>query len=555
MSDRLIYVLLVDDDTIYRLGLAQLLNGTEGWQVIGEKSNANVLDEPLGYAPDLIIFDPTQEDWQLCQSLKDTYPQSPILLLTNRILLDQDCLAAQKAGAKGYCPKRILVADLILILQRVANQESYWSGISTTLVSQVEPRQPHWLIQLGQSGINEIHNSLNQVQRQLNQSQVSALDWLYWRGRKRELMAASWLVRRLVPVDVPPGNNADVLEYTTAEIEYPILTAADELPTLTKSRSLGTSVILDRTLAKLQLPLINSTAIPLEIDVLKAPRKKELLYIVFAQVQTLLDELRFLEINYSELLARKNQIAQDIWRKSSQKFLGVFYTEQTTKTQDEIDKIILEESRNINQDILKKIPFLLELFAYLLYEKKLIIDNIDYPTESPESLDRAGIILENLIIQVANAVVAMVLNNYSDTEAIKALLYDKTFISSREIAKFRNDLSWKYRSEKYWEEPQLIFESRHRLFAINNSKVELAFVYAPRQNELQRLGGWRWFVTIALETRDAISPQLQAVFGWLGAGVVYVLTQVIGRGIGLIGRGIIQGVGSTWQDVRYGKKK
>ena len=195
------------------------------------------------------------------------------------------------------------------------------------------------------------------------------------------------------------------------------------------------------------------------------------------------------------------------------------------------------------------------MFAYLLYEKKLIIDNIDYPTESPESLDRAGIILENFIIQVANAIVAMVLNNYSDTEAIKALLYDKTFISSREIAKFRNDLSWKYRSEKYWEEPQLIFESRHRLFAINNSKVELAFVYAPRQNELQRLGGWRWFVTIALETRDAISPQLQAVFGWLGAGVVYVLTQVIGRGIGVIGRGIIQGVGSTWQDVRYGKKK
>jgi hypothetical protein len=154
-------------------------------------------------------------------------------------------------------------------------------------------------------------------------------------------MAASWLVRRLVPVDVPPGNNANVLEYTTAEIDYPILTAADELPTLTKSRSLGTSVILDRTLAKLQLPLTNSTAIPLEIDVLKAPRKKELLYIVFAQVQTLLDELRFLEINYSELLARKNQIAQDIWRKSSQKFLGVFYTEQTTKTQDEIDKIHL----------------------------------------------------------------------------------------------------------------------------------------------------------------------------------------------------------------------
>ncbi|MEG4329441.1 DUF3685 domain-containing protein, partial [Microcoleus sp. herbarium5] len=37
------------------------------------------------------------------------------------------------------------------------------------------------------------------------------------------------------------------------------------------------------------------------------------------------------------------------------------------------------------------------------------------------------------------------------------------------------------------------------------------------------------------------------------AGVVYVLTQVIGRGIGLIGRGIIQGIGNSLQDSKFGK--
>jgi hypothetical protein len=69
------------------------------------------------------------------------------------------------------------------------------------------------------------------------------------------------------------------------------------------------------------------------------------------------------------------------------------------------------------------------------------------------------------------------------------------------------------------------------------------------------LTGWRWLVTIILETRDALSPQIRAIFSWLGQGVVYILTQVIGRGIGLIGKGIIQGVGGTWQDVRYGKNR
>lgn len=36
----------------------------------------------------------------------------------------------------------------------------------------------------------------------------------------------------------------------------------------------------------------------------------------------------------------------------------------------------------------------------------------------------------------------------------------------------------------------------------------------------------------------------------MGSSIVYVLTDVIGRGIGLIGRGILRGVGSAWRDPR-----
>lgn len=32
---------------------------------------------------------------------------------------------------------------------------------------------------------------------------------------------------------------------------------------------------------------------------------------------------------------------------------------------------------------------------------------------------------------------------------------------------------------------------------------------------------------------------------WVGKGVVYLLTQVIGRGLGLIGQGILQGIGQS----------
>ncbi|MFN5161930.1 MAG: DUF3685 domain-containing protein, partial [Cyanobacteriota bacterium] len=52
-------------------------------------------------------------------------------------------------------------------------------------------------------------------------------------------------------------------------------------------------------------------------------------------------------------------------------------------------------------------------------------------------------------------------------------------------------------------------------------------------------------VTLALETRDALAPQLQNLIRGLGDLVVVVLTQVVGRAIGLVGRGIAQGMGRS----------
>jgi DNA-binding NarL/FixJ family response regulator len=557
VSDRLINLLLIDDDPIYRLGLAQLLNTTPSLGVLGEKNWSQALSQPAAVSPDLIILDLSPANFAFAASLGEIYPQVPLLLYTARLLGDMDCLNAQALGVRGYCLKGMPLEDLLIIIRRVAQGETYWTNLSNTLVKANQPqvRREHWLIQLAQAGINQINQNLGQIQGQLRQPSLSPFDWWYWKGRKRELQAAAWLVRQLVPVEIPPPEPETVVEMQEVALEYPSLNLVGELPRLSQARPLGTALVFERILAKLSNNLFNNTAFPLEIDILKTPRKKELLYIVFEQVRSQLDELRFLEINSQELLARKRQIAEEVWEKSSQKFLGIFYPEKNLATQGEIDRIILEEISIINQDILKKIPFVFEIFAYFLYDQKLVIDNVEYDVSAPESLNHAETLLENLIIQIANAVVSLILNNYSDTEQIKLLLYSKDFISSRQIAKFRNDLAWKYRRKKYWQEPQNIFESSYSLLRIDSSKIEQVVIYSPRQHELEKLTDWRWLVTIILETRDALSPQVRAIFSWLGQGVVYILTQVVGRGIGLIGKGIIQGVGGTWQDVRYGKNR
>ena len=67
----------------------------------------------------------------------------------------------------------------------------------------------------------------------------------------------------------------------------------------------------------------------------------------------------------------------------------------------------------------------------------------------------------------------------------------------------------------------------------------------PRDAELRRLGWPQQLVTLLLEARDALAPQVQALLRRLGDLLVVVLTLVIGRAIGLVGRGILQGMGRS----------
>jgi hypothetical protein len=67
----------------------------------------------------------------------------------------------------------------------------------------------------------------------------------------------------------------------------------------------------------------------------------------------------------------------------------------------------------------------------------------------------------------------------------------------------------------------------------------------PRDAELRDLGWVQQLVTLSLETRDALAPQLQSLIKGLGDLFVVLLTQVVGRSIGLVGRGIRQGMGRS----------
>ncbi len=552
----------------------------------------------------------------VCRELKSLYPNLPLLLLGGP--LTPDLLAqVQAAGANGYCPKGRDISLTIEAIRAVASGGTYWPAdtaansqieLNSTAVQTVEnsaasaektadstivdtPVHQKFLAYLYRSGICEIDAALAVVKADLEEVRAadptdlpSILDGIVLSGHRRELLAARWIVSQLLPERRKKEEgrrkkeegrekrvlNGSELKVPNSQISAEFLAVATNWP-----KSLFNSVA-----AKLQFDLVNLTGVPLEIDILRSPKKLELLNSILRKLQDLLKELRLAQVQPTQLSEKMPAILRDLWEATIIDFFGRYYTVYTGETPVfdrsqtslklaenqgqsaanlfavtgvEVVPVLLADEKAVAAEILDKIPMTVEFLAHLLFETPLTVDNISCQPGSPQAMQRAEALLENLAIQVASGVMQPLLNNFGYVEEIKQNFYDGKLISTREIERFRNDLSWKYRWDSYFVEPKAIFESRFWLFVVGDSGIKRISIYAPRNLELAQISGWQLALTLLLETRDAIAPRVRAVISLLGTAVVFVLTQVIGRGIGLIGRGIIQGIGNSLQDSKFGK--
>ncbi|MBD2364622.1 DUF3685 domain-containing protein [Anabaena minutissima FACHB-250] len=577
MSDRPLKIILVDPDPIFRLGLRVALEAMPNIQVVSEAATdtavLQTLTELAQQDPNqvnLVILelgdnrstDSQQQGLQLIQQLKALYPTLPILLLSS-VQTPGIIMAAKAFGADGYCPKGTPVAELVTAMVEVANGNSYWLETRTSIQLNPPPQTParrlplaKWRNNLHSSGISYIEASLKEITAQLQIPGLPILDRAILAGQRRELLAARWLLNQLllapqerqqeqqpefIPSVQPPPP---VLPSPSSNIVPSGVQTILTTPPLLSPRLLQ-STLFASCINKLQFSLENVSDTPLEIDIFREERKRELLYLILQKLSQQLDDLREAQITVNQLLELQPIILKDLWQATVTDFFGKFSRIKLGNRNIEIVNVLLEKSVVVQTAILNKIPLVGELLSYLLFQTDLYIDNTSYSAGSSEANFQAEIMLENLLIQVANAVVQPLLNSLADIEQIKKDFYDRKLISTREIERFRNDLSWKYRLNNYVKEAQAIFESRYELFLFAPRGIATISVYAPRNEELAQLAGIPLLVTLTLEFRDAIAPRLQSVLSFLGSGIVFVLTQIIGRGLGLIGRGVIQGIGSV----------
>lgn len=124
MSDATVRVFLVDDVEGERRGLADLLSGQPGIEVIGEAATARgTVARVPALMPDVVLLDvelPDGDGVHVCRDLKASAPEVPCLIVTS---LDDDraLFDAVLAGAAGYVRNRIGGRELADAIRVVAS--------------------------------------------------------------------------------------------------------------------------------------------------------------------------------------------------------------------------------------------------------------------------------------------------------------------------------------------------------------------------------------------------------------------------------------------------
>ncbi|PSB09267.1 hypothetical protein C7B62_13740 [Pleurocapsa sp. CCALA 161] len=545
MTQAKIKLFIVDHDSIFRLGLRTAIAQYADFEIVGE---GNLSEDTLreltqGMVLNVLVlgisYTESESGLKLTRQLRQLYPQLPLFLLTPNLATKQ--IAKLKSwGVRGNCDRGASVNSIVEALYAVAYGNTYWStnDVTPQLWQQA-------LANISQSGRIELEQTLQEIEQKLANPNLSDWERVFLVGRKRELQSARWLSSRLVGEEIVLKESANLEPVDGAIV--PI--APTELACLPEFADSANKTIFERVVTDIQMGLNNRTKIPLEIDLLQPAIAKSLCHLILQRLSETIAQIpiaKTLDRDYTAYL-------EELWQWSTAYFFSQHYG--SNEKQLQLEEIYRLELTTVQQNIFNDLYGIAELFDYLLGKPGLVIDNMVYQSDNPEAIARIEFLLHNLIIHLANGVIQVILNNFYDLEVFKYKLYKAECRSDREIARFRNQLSWRYRQENYFTHPQNIFESRHRLLVINAGVIRTIYVYAPRKTELDELTGIPWFSTIVIEIRDAIAPIVRKLIALVGSGVVFVLTQVIGKGLGLVGKGIIQGIGSTIKDIPRNNKK
>lgn len=127
------YIAIVDDHTMFRKGLAALINSFPNYQVLFNASNGKDFIAQLDASrlPDIVLLDismPEMDGFETCRWIKEHHPEIKVLALST---LDADTAIIKmiKCGAKGYVLKDADLDELKLSFSEVLSMGFFYNDI------------------------------------------------------------------------------------------------------------------------------------------------------------------------------------------------------------------------------------------------------------------------------------------------------------------------------------------------------------------------------------------------------------------------------------------
>ena len=142
----MIRVLLVDDQSLLRMGFRLILEAEPDIEVVGEAGDgASGVSMASALHPDVVLMDvrmPGMDGIKATASIIEAGPASKVLILTT-FDLDQYVFAGLKAGASGFMLKDAPPAELLAAIRTVAGGDAVLAPTTTRrLIDQFAPLLP-----------------------------------------------------------------------------------------------------------------------------------------------------------------------------------------------------------------------------------------------------------------------------------------------------------------------------------------------------------------------------------------------------------------------------
>ena len=137
MTDKGITIILADDHTIVRQGLAKLLEGEPDFQVVGEAENGReAVSKVEELRPDVVIMDismPMLNGIEATRQIKKIMPQTKVIILSMHCH-DRYIRELFSLVASGYLLKDSSGGDIVKAIQAAMDGDTYMSPSVSRLV-------------------------------------------------------------------------------------------------------------------------------------------------------------------------------------------------------------------------------------------------------------------------------------------------------------------------------------------------------------------------------------------------------------------------------------